>query len=83
MKATIRDFIRACDIYQQAKVVHTKNAGLLQPLPVPQQAWKVVSMDFVEGLPKSNRFDTIMVIIDKFTKYGHFVPLAHISLHCM
>jgi hypothetical protein len=34
-------------------------------------------MDFIEGLPKSQKFDTIMVIIDKYTKYAHFVPLAH------
>jgi hypothetical protein len=77
MKTTIRDFIKACQTYQQAKVEHCKASGLLQPVPVPQQAWKVVSMDFVEGLPKSSRFDTIMVVIDKYTKYGHFIPLAH------
>lgn len=62
---------------QQAKGERIKSPRLLQPLPVLEQAWQIVCMDFVEGLPKSQRFDTIMVVIDKFTKYGHFIPLAH------
>jgi hypothetical protein len=34
-------------------------------------------MDFVEGLPKSNAMDCILVIVDTFSKYGHFLSLAH------
>jgi len=49
----------------------------LQPLTVPPQAWHTVCLDFIEGLPKSKGFDTILVVIDKFTKYGHFIPLSH------
>jgi hypothetical protein len=34
-------------------------------------------MDFVEGLPKSGVYDTIMVVVDKFSKFAKFIPLTH------
>jgi hypothetical protein len=34
-------------------------------------------MDFIEGLPKSNSYDAILVVVDRFPKYAHFVPLHH------
>jgi hypothetical protein len=34
-------------------------------------------MDFIEGLPQSSSADCIMVVVDKFTKYAHFIPLQH------
>lgn len=77
MKTTVTEFVQACQIYQQAKPEHVKLPGLLQPLPVPTQAWQSVSLDFIERLPKSNSYDVIMMVIDRFTKYGHFIPLFH------
>jgi transposase InsO family protein len=64
-------------IYQQAKSERVKYPGLLQPLPVPAHAWQVVSIDFIEGLPKSKGCDCILVVVDKFFKYAHFIPLDH------
>ena len=37
----------------------------------------MVSLDFVEGLPQSGRYNCILVVVDTFSKYSHFVPLAH------
>lgn len=57
------------------KTERIKNPGLLQPLPIPEQAREIVSLDFIEGLPPSDNYNALLVVIDKFTKYGHFVPL--------
>jgi hypothetical protein len=69
--------MEACQVCQQAKVDHCGASRLLQLLPIPDQAWHIICLDFVEGLPRSNKFDTILVVVDKFNKYGHFIPLSH------
>lgn len=80
LKHSVTKYIRASEICQQAKSEHVKLPGLWQPLPIPTRAWSVVSLDFVEGLPKSDGANVILVVVDKFTKYGHFIALSH--PHC-
>jgi hypothetical protein len=77
MKQSVDDFIRQCAICQQAKHVHTRPAGLLQPLPIPDGIWHDLTMDFVEGLPTSHGANVIMVVVDWLTKYAHLIPLKH------
>jgi hypothetical protein len=77
MKKDITSYIKSCIVCQQAKTEKVKLPGRLQPLPIPPDAWHTIGLDFIEGLPKSNKFDTILVVVDMFSKYGHFIPLKH------
>src|ERR1700692_3873848 len=74
MSRDIKRYVSTCDICQKAKPRHHAPAGLLQPIPIPSQPFKVVSMDFIPKLPLSNGFNNILVIVDKLTKYGIFIP---------
>ena len=77
LKTSVQQFIHSCATCQQAKPDRSKYPGLLQPLEVPTMAWQSVSMDFIEGLPASGGKNCILVIVDRFSKYSHFIPLAH------
>lgn len=77
MKQTVDEYVKHCKIWQQAKHENTKPPGLLQPLLVLYGSWIDLSMDFIAGLPKSDDFLVIMVAVDRFTKYAHFLWIKH------
>ncbi|XP_026428666.1 uncharacterized protein LOC113324570 [Papaver somniferum] len=72
MKKEILQFVSACDVCQRNKGDHNFPAGLLQPLPIPDHAWQHISMDFIEGLPMSERKEVILVP----KKWHHWLPLT-------
>jgi hypothetical protein len=77
MKDAIMQYVQTFTICQQEKSEHVRYPGKLQPLHIPPDAWHTIGLDFIEGFPLSNRFDTILVVVDKLTKFGHFIPLKH------
>jgi hypothetical protein len=74
MSRDIKHYISTYDICQEAKPRCHAPIGLLQPISIPSQPFKVVSMDFIPELPLSNGFNNILIIVDKLTKYTIFIP---------
>lgn len=68
LRNDIIEYIKVCEVCQRNKGKHVPAPGLLQPSLIPTQSWEIITMDFVDGLPKSKGKDIILVVIDKFTK---------------
>ena len=77
LRNDVEQYVKACVVCQQAKPDRAKLPGLLQPLPVPAAAWQVVSLDFIEALSLSGGYNCILVVVDLFSKYAHFLGLKH------
>ncbi|KAG8929440.1 hypothetical protein FRC01_004339 [Tulasnella sp. 417] len=74
MKKYVNQYVDGCDSCQGNKPHYTKPVGLLKPLPVPTGPWQDVSYDFITKLPKTrNGNDTILVVLDRLLKGGHFI----------
>ena len=76
MKRDVADFVSRCLTCQQVKAEHQRPAGTLQNLDVPEWKWDMITMDFVVGLPRTQKgYDSIWVIVDRLTKSAHFLPV--------
>nr|KYP74492.1 Retrotransposable element Tf2 [Cajanus cajan] len=75
MNKDIAKYVQQCLICQKAKTATISPAGLLQPLPIPNQIWEDISMDFIVGLPPVEGYTVVFVTVDRLSKYAHFAPL--------
>ncbi|GKD21957.1 reverse transcriptase [Tanacetum coccineum] len=73
MGGDVETFVRTCLICQQDKIEQKKSGGLLEPLLTPKGPWESVSIDFITCLPNSEGGGSIIVVVDRFSKYGTFI----------
>jgi hypothetical protein len=69
MKKDVADYITKCMECQKVNVEHRHPMGLLQPLPIPEKKWEVITIDFITKLPGQQDE------VDKLTKASHLVPM--------
>src|SRR3954451_3191518 len=69
------EYVNSCEECQRNKPSHQKAAGMLQPLPIPDKKWDVVTMDFITQLPSTkNGHDAIFMVVDKLSKTIKAIP---------
>ena len=76
----VKEYIRTCDVCLRTKVNRKLPSGELMPIPVPHRPWSHITLDFITDLPPSSNlgeqqcYDSILVVVDKFTKMTHYIP---------
>ncbi|MBW0551394.1 hypothetical protein O181_091109 [Austropuccinia psidii MF-1] len=73
MNQLIKEYVSSCQQCSGNKNIHNKKFGLLKPLQIPAGPWNSLSMDFITQLPLSNNFDSILVVVDRFSKMAIFI----------
>ncbi|WVZ97425.1 hypothetical protein U9M48_042965 [Paspalum notatum var. saurae] len=76
MKRAVAEYVAVCDTCQRVKAEDQRPAGLFQPLKIPEWKWEEISMDFIVGLPRTQKgYNSIWVVVDRLTKVAHFIPV--------
>ncbi|QRW17265.1 Retrotransposable element Tf2 protein [Rhizoctonia solani] len=73
MKSSAKEWVECCPICQSNRCAHNPVIAL-KPLEVPPFPFHTISYNFITGFPRSDGYNAILVVIDLFSKFGHFIP---------
>lgn len=74
LRSFVNRYVANCHTCKRTKVDHQARQGHLNPLQIPNTPWSSISMDFISGLPTSEQYNCIWVVVDRLTKMSHFIP---------
>jgi hypothetical protein len=76
MKHSVAEYVAIYDTCQRVKAEHQRPAGLLQPLKIPEWKWEEITMDFIVGLPRTQKgYNSIWVVVDRLTKVAYLISM--------
>uniref|UniRef100_A0A8C7WRV6 Integrase catalytic domain-containing protein n=1 Tax=Oryzias sinensis TaxID=183150 RepID=A0A8C7WRV6_9TELE len=78
MAKDVKEYVAACSTCARSKTSNRPPSGLLHPLSTPSRPWSHIAVDFVTGLPVSQGNTVILTVIDRFSKFVHFIPLPQL-----
>lgn len=73
----VTEYVAAYEVCQKNKYETKSPTCLLNPLPISERVWEDINLDFITRLPRSGGVDCVLVVMDRFSKYAHFLSLRH------
>ena len=74
MPTLVKDYVSRCDCCACFKGSNQALPGKLKPLNTPPSPWKEISADFITDLSESEGFNSILVVVNRFSKEVEFIP---------
>jgi hypothetical protein len=74
MVMDINRYVRNCNNCRRSTIPQDKTLGLLKPLPIPERPWQYISIDFYKLPPDRNRYDIVIILVDRFSKRLFLIP---------
>jgi len=73
MSQDIGMYVSHCDLCLRTKIQRRLLSRELQPLPIPEECWDIISVDLISELPESGRYGSVIVAVDSVGKHSHFI----------
>ncbi|SJL16681.1 uncharacterized protein ARMOST_20210 [Armillaria ostoyae] len=68
MNKDVEAYVKGCETCQRTKSSNQAKAAPLHPNTIPTEPWTHITVDMITGLPDSNGYDALLVVVDRFSK---------------